>query len=99
MNCKIVFFFIFTEDFNKKILNPDLSESDLIYLHNDLKILYKNYCSSDGSDRINFEENIINELKEGRFVILFCQFNVNLTEHERATCMKGLFGHPYESKI
>ena len=66
-----LFFFIFTEDFNKKILNPDLSESDLIYLHNDLKILYKNYCSSDGSDRINFEENIINELKEGRFDILF----------------------------
>lgn len=52
------------EDFNRKILNPDLSSTDLVYLHNDLKLLYKNYCSTGGSDRINFEENIINEIKE-----------------------------------
>ena len=55
-----------SEDFNRKILNPDLSSTDLVYLHNDLKLLYKNYCSTGGSDRINFEENIINEIKESK---------------------------------
>lgn len=58
-----------SEDFNKKILNPDLSSSDLDCLHNDLKAIYKNYCASGGSDKINFEESIIREIKESKFNI------------------------------
>ncbi|XP_053384502.1 sorting nexin-14-like [Mercenaria mercenaria] len=52
------------EDFNKKILDPDLSTQDLSKLHEDLKELHRNYFSPKSPDRINFEENIVSEVQE-----------------------------------
>lgn len=52
------------DDFNKKILNPDLSQGDLVELHNMAKDLYRSYCSPTALDRIKFDEDIVNELRE-----------------------------------
>ncbi|KAL4225712.1 Sorting nexin-14 [Mactra antiquata] len=52
------------EDFNKRILNPDLSTQDLSKLHEDLKDLHRNYFSSSSPDKINFETMIISEVEE-----------------------------------
>ena len=61
---KVTFFF--TDDFNKKILNPDLSQGDLVELHNMVKDLYRSYCSPTALDRIKFDENIVNELQDSK---------------------------------
>ncbi|CAG2204229.1 SNX14 [Mytilus edulis] len=52
------------DDFNKKILNPDLSQGDLVELHNMAKELYRSYCSPSALDRIKFDEDIVNELRD-----------------------------------
>lgn len=57
----------FAEDFNKKILNPDLSQQDLEKLHRDLCDLYKNYLAPTAPDRIKFEESIVTELEESMY--------------------------------
>ncbi|KAL3842670.1 hypothetical protein ACJMK2_020660 [Sinanodonta woodiana] len=52
------------EEFNKRILNPELSQSELVVLHNSAKELYHNYCSPQALDRIKFEESVVEELKD-----------------------------------
>lgn len=52
------------EEFNQKILSPDLSTQDLFKLHEDLKELHRNYFSTNSPDRINIEENIITEVQQ-----------------------------------
>ncbi|KAJ8299813.1 hypothetical protein KUTeg_023873 [Tegillarca granosa] len=57
-------FFLACEDFNKRILSPELSQGELVELHNMAKDLYKSYCAESALDRIKFDEEIVNELKE-----------------------------------
>ena len=57
------------DDFNKKILNPDLSQGDLVELHNMAKDLYKSYCSPNALDRIKFDEDIVTELRDGKIFL------------------------------
>lgn len=52
------------EDFNTRILSPELSQGDLVELHNMAKDLYKSYCAKDAVDRIKFDEDIVSELAE-----------------------------------
>jgi len=56
-----------TEDFNKKILNPDLSQQDLEKLHGDLCELYRNYLAPNAPDRIHFDESIVTEIQESKY--------------------------------
>ncbi|XP_064595473.1 sorting nexin-14-like isoform X2 [Liolophura sinensis] len=50
------------EDFNNRILTPDLSSEELAELHSMATDLYKNYCSPDAVDGIKFEEDLVNDL-------------------------------------
>ncbi|XP_061182737.1 sorting nexin-14-like isoform X2 [Saccostrea echinata] len=52
------------EDFNTRILSPELSQGDLVELHNMAKDLYRSYCAKDAVDRIKFDETIVSELAE-----------------------------------
>ncbi|XP_062614266.1 sorting nexin-14-like [Saccostrea cucullata] len=54
------------KDFNTRILSPDLSQGELVELHNAAKDLYRSYCAKDAVDRIKFDESIVSELAEGR---------------------------------
>ncbi|XP_052220353.1 sorting nexin-14-like isoform X2 [Dreissena polymorpha] len=52
------------EDFNKKILDPELSQQDLVRLHSDVCDLYRNYLAPSAPDRISFEDSIVSEMQE-----------------------------------
>ncbi|KAL5007355.1 hypothetical protein ScPMuIL_016161 [Solemya velum] len=52
------------EDFNQRILSPDLSQGELVELHQSAKDLYRNYCAQTALDRIKFDEDIVSELKD-----------------------------------
>ncbi|ESO84230.1 hypothetical protein LOTGIDRAFT_184319 [Lottia gigantea] len=51
------------DDFNRRLLSPDLSQSEFHELHAMAKDLYKNFCDPTAVDRIKFDEKIIAELK------------------------------------
>ncbi len=61
---------LFTEEFNSAILTPELSEKDLQKLHTDLRDMYRNYCSAQAHDRIQFDDDIVAQLKESEFFLL-----------------------------
>ena len=50
-------------------MNPDLSQGDLVELHNMAKDLYKSYCSPNALDRIKCDENIVTELRDGKIFL------------------------------
>ncbi|OWF54898.1 sorting nexin-14-like isoform X2 [Mizuhopecten yessoensis] len=52
------------DDFNKQVLNPELSQSALVELHNHAKDLYRCYCAKNAPDKIKFDEEIVSELKD-----------------------------------
>lgn len=58
------------DDFNGRILNPDLTDNDLQELHSMAKDLYKNYCAPTALDKILFDNEVVEQLKvivEGPF--------------------------------
>ena len=55
--------FPLAEEFNSKILTPELLPSQLDELHVELKDLYTMYCDEDAFDRIHFDDDILQQLK------------------------------------
>lgn len=52
------------DDFNKRILNPDLTQDQLISLHKDINEMYCTYFAYGAVDRINFEDDIVQEMRK-----------------------------------
>lgn len=51
------------EEFNDKILSPELSELELQHLHGDVVHIYQTYCLEESLDKIRFESFIVEELR------------------------------------
>ncbi|XP_070579671.1 sorting nexin-14-like isoform X2 [Ptychodera flava] len=56
-------FCLSVEDFNKRSLVPDLPNEDIHKLHIEAQELYKLYFAPDAMDRIQFDDDIIAEVK------------------------------------
>ena len=56
-------FFFFSDEFNTRILNPDLTKEELEALHLQAQQMYNTYFASHALDRINFDDDIVQEIK------------------------------------
>ncbi|KAL6477596.1 hypothetical protein MHYP_G00134310 [Metynnis hypsauchen] len=64
-------FCLTVEEFNDKILHPELSDSEKLMLHEEVKKLYETYCLDESIDKIRFDPFIVEEIKniaEGPYV-------------------------------
>ena len=52
------------DDFNRRILSPDVSQSEFGELHATAKDLYRSYCAPLALDRIKFDDDVVETLKE-----------------------------------
>ena len=68
----VTFSVFITEEFNSKILTPELSDKELEKLHTDLKEMYRNYCAPQAHDKIQFDDDIVSQLKESKIFHVFC---------------------------
>ncbi|CAH1794558.1 unnamed protein product [Owenia fusiformis] len=57
-------FCLSVEDFNHRILNPELSSEQTLSLHTEAKEIYRMYCNPNAVDKIMFDDDIIEELRE-----------------------------------
>ena len=55
--------FIITEELNSKILTPELSDKAKSDLHQELCDLYRMYCDPSAVDRIQFDDDILTQLR------------------------------------
>lgn len=70
-----------TEELNRKILTPELSEEQKKELHKELSRLYNSYCDPSANDKISFDKDVIESLRQSKYsvsVINFVRFSSNL---------------------
>ncbi|XP_033504819.1 sorting nexin-14-like isoform X3 [Epinephelus lanceolatus] len=56
-------FCLTVEEFNDKILSPDLSDSELQRLHGEVQHIYETYCLDESIDKISFDQFIVDEIR------------------------------------
>uniref|UniRef100_A0AAY5EC99 PXA domain-containing protein n=1 Tax=Electrophorus electricus TaxID=8005 RepID=A0AAY5EC99_ELEEL len=59
-------FCLTVEEFNDKILHPELSDSEMQHLHREVQKLYETYCLEESIDKISFDPFIIEEIHNRR---------------------------------
>uniref|UniRef100_A0A4W5MXP7 Sorting nexin 14 n=1 Tax=Hucho hucho TaxID=62062 RepID=A0A4W5MXP7_9TELE len=60
---QVLQFCLTVEEFNDKILCPELSDSELQRLHGEVQHLYETYCLEESIDKISFDPLIIEEIR------------------------------------
>lgn len=56
-------FCLAVEEFNNRILSPELSDAELRSLHGDVVHIYETYCVDQSVDKIGFDPNIVEEIR------------------------------------
>lgn len=56
-------FCLTVEEFNDKILSPDLNDSELQRLHGEVQHIYETYCLDESIDKISFDQFIVEEIR------------------------------------
>uniref|UniRef100_A0A3Q3WEI3 Uncharacterized protein n=1 Tax=Mola mola TaxID=94237 RepID=A0A3Q3WEI3_MOLML len=56
-------FCLAVEEFNDRILCPELSDSQTMVLHEELKKIYETYCLEESIDKIRFDPFIVEEIR------------------------------------
>ncbi|KAA8582958.1 hypothetical protein FQN60_015504 [Etheostoma spectabile] len=56
-------FCLTVEEFNDKILSPELSDSELQRLHGEVVHIYETYCVDESIDKISFDHFIVEEIR------------------------------------
>lgn len=52
------------EEFNDRILRPELSNDEMQSLHEELQKIYKTYCLDESIDKIRFDPFIVEEIQK-----------------------------------
>lgn len=55
--------FGFSEEFNDRILCPELSDTEKMMLHEEVKKIYETYCLDESVDKIRFDPFIVEEIR------------------------------------
>lgn len=55
--------FLLPEEFNDKILSPELNDTELRRLHGEVLHIYETYCLDESIDKINFDKFIVEEIR------------------------------------
>lgn len=56
-------FLLAVEEFNDKILSPELSDAELQRLHGEVLHIYETYCLDESIDKISFDRFIVEEIR------------------------------------
>ncbi|XP_060790561.1 sorting nexin-14-like isoform X3 [Neoarius graeffei] len=56
-------FCLTVEEFNDKILHPELSDAEKLMLHEEVKKIYETYCLDESVDKIRFDPFIVEEIR------------------------------------
>lgn len=67
---EIIHFFLLCpnllEEFNDRILRPELSNDEMLSLHEELQKIYKTYCLDESIDKIRFDPFIVEEIQKSK---------------------------------
>uniref|UniRef100_A0A4W3IHD3 Sorting nexin 14 n=1 Tax=Callorhinchus milii TaxID=7868 RepID=A0A4W3IHD3_CALMI len=61
-------FCLTVEEFNDRILCPELSESEMLTLHAEVKKIYETYCLDESIDKIKFDPFIVEQIQQSKII-------------------------------
>uniref|UniRef100_A0A4W6F6F0 Sorting nexin 14 n=1 Tax=Lates calcarifer TaxID=8187 RepID=A0A4W6F6F0_LATCA len=61
-------FCLAVEEFNDRILCPELSDSEKMMLHEEVKKIYETYCLDESVDKIRFDPFIVEEIRNRKII-------------------------------
>uniref|UniRef100_A0A2K6G6I3 Sorting nexin 14 n=1 Tax=Propithecus coquereli TaxID=379532 RepID=A0A2K6G6I3_PROCO len=61
-------FCLTVEEFNDRILRPELSNDEMLSLHEELQKIYKTYCLDESIDKIRFDPFIVEEIQRSKII-------------------------------
>uniref|UniRef100_A0A8D2B0V0 Sorting nexin 14 n=1 Tax=Sciurus vulgaris TaxID=55149 RepID=A0A8D2B0V0_SCIVU len=61
-------FCLTVEEFNDRILRPELSNDEMLSLHEELQKIYKTYCLDESIDKIRFDPFIVEEIQRRKII-------------------------------
>uniref|UniRef100_A0A8C9U3S4 Sorting nexin 14 n=1 Tax=Scleropages formosus TaxID=113540 RepID=A0A8C9U3S4_SCLFO len=61
-------FCLTVEEFNDRILCPELPDSELLLLHEEVKKIYETYCLDESVDKIRFDPFIVDEIRQRKII-------------------------------
>lgn len=64
------------EEFNDKILCPELSDSELLCLHGEVQKIYVTYCLEESIDKISFDPFIVEEIHNSECIYMSIYINM-----------------------
>ncbi|MEQ2316610.1 Sorting nexin-14, partial [Ameca splendens] len=81
-------FCLAVEEFNDKILSPELSDSELQRLHGEVVQIYETYCLDESIDKISFDPFIVEEIRN----IAAGPYR-NVVKLQKMTCLFEAYEH------
>ena len=66
----LFFLLLPTEQFNDRILQPELLDEEMMSLHEEVVKIYKTYCLHQSIDKIKFDPFIVEEIKSSKWSAL-----------------------------
>ena len=63
----------FSEEFNKKIMNPELSEEDMKILHDDALMLFNLHFKADAEHKVSVSHHLVEEIEQSKTLFLTLQ--------------------------
>uniref|UniRef100_A0A8C3V1D8 Sorting nexin 14 n=1 Tax=Catharus ustulatus TaxID=91951 RepID=A0A8C3V1D8_CATUS len=61
-------FCLTVEEFNDRILRPELSDTEKMSLHDEVQKIYKTYCLDESIDKIRFDPFIVEEIQRSKII-------------------------------
>uniref|UniRef100_A0A8B9T0M9 Sorting nexin 14 n=1 Tax=Anas platyrhynchos TaxID=8839 RepID=A0A8B9T0M9_ANAPL len=61
-------FCLTVEEFNDRILRPELSDAEKMALHEEVQKIYKTYCLDESIDKIRFDPFIVEEIQRSKII-------------------------------
>lgn len=68
-----------SEEFNDRILRPDLSDAEMQRLHEEVQKIYETYCLEESIDKISFDPFIIEEIHNSQSHLIHLSY---IVEHQ-----------------
>jgi hypothetical protein len=65
--------YLFAEEFNRKMLTPDVNKQDLENLYKEAWDLFSVYFSLESPDKIHFSQQVVTEMHAGTPLLSFSQ--------------------------
>lgn len=79
------------EEFNDRILSPELSDGELQRLHAEVLHIYRTYCLDQSVDKISFDKFIVEEIRNSKTTPAPRTLPVSWRRQPRTSCDRLFF--------